>query len=93
MSVQAFIESVEKDAEIVVTDVLKVFTKVKAAEPGALAALGAVMASVTNALADVTGIASNPTQISVQLPQDIADFKAIWPTVIALLKTFGITVK
>jgi hypothetical protein len=93
MSVQAFLDSLEKDAEIVVTDVLKVFTKVKAAEPGALAALGAVMASVTNALADVTTTAANPTQLTVHLPQDIADFKAIWPTVVALLKTFGITVK
>jgi|SRR5208282_2568289 len=100
MSLSAFLTTVEKDVEIAAKDVLKVFgvaqtdiAKVVAAEPKVLAALGVVAAAVSVVVNDAATSASNPASFVVSIPSDIADIKAVWPTVTSFLATLGITVK
>lgn len=93
MSFKAFLTTVEKDAEIAVEDVLKVLGKVQSEAPGAAAALGAVAAAVSTALNDAEAAKANPTSLILNFGADIADIKAVWPSVVTFLASVGITVK
>ena len=100
MGFSAFISSVEKDVEIGVADVLKVFgkaqtevQKVVKAEPAVLAALGAVAAAVTTAVTDA-GSAVGASGLNFTIDAKLVpDIQAVWPDVKEFLATLGITIK
>ena len=58
--------------------------------PKAIAGLAVLAAAVDKALTDVEAAAANPTTLLLNLETDIADMKAVWPDVKALLADLGI---
>lgn len=58
--------------------------------PSAIPALATVLGAIGTALTDAEAGAANPAQLIITLPQDVADYKAIWPDVKAFAATFGV---
>lgn len=85
---------IEKGVEVVAEDLFgwikKANSAVQSGGPGAITALGVLAGAVETALTDAASGASNPAQLILTLPTDIADFKAVWPDVKAFLLTLGI---
>jgi thiamine monophosphate kinase len=78
------------DVELAAEKLLSIFTKASKAAPSVLAAIGVLAAGVDKALSDVAAGAANPATLSVTLPSDVSDLKAVWPEVKTFLATLGI---
>lgn len=88
--------NVEKGIEVAAEDLLKFVTKANSGvskdSPAAIPALGVLLGAIGTALNDTAGAAANPLQLLITLPQDAADFKAVWGDVTALAATIGIKI-
>ena len=82
--------TIEMDAETALAWLSKEGTKISTGTPKALAALTVVLTAFEKALNDVAADAANPTQITVNLPSNVADIKAAWADVKTFLADFGI---
>ncbi len=86
----------ETEIEIGVEKALAIITRAETITlkktPAAVAAVGYVFGAVAAALADVGTVASNPTGVlNIELDkQVVADIKAVWTDVEALLLALGI---
>ena len=78
------------DIELAAEKLLSIFSKTQKAAPAALAALGVLAAGVDKALSDVAAGAAAPATLTLSLPSDIGDIKAVWPEVVSFLSTLGI---
>jgi hypothetical protein len=78
------------DIEIGAEDLLKIFSKVQKAAPQALASLGVFAAGVDKAVGDVASGAASPATLTIALPSDISDLKAVWIDAKAALVALGI---
>ena len=86
--------SIEKGIEVAASDVLKFITgaqKVVSAAPQVAAALGTVLGAVATAV--TTGEAAAAAGgLNFALDEaEIAALKAVWPDVVAFMKTLGVT--
>ena len=86
--------SAEKKIEVLAEDALAFISRAETItlqkSPGAIAALGVLLGAVQTGLGDVTGVAANPLNIALD-QQTVTDLKAIWPDVVKLAQSLGIT--
>ena len=84
--------NVEKGIELAAGDVLKWLGKahgVIAAAPTVIAALATLVTAVERPLVELSGVASNPLNIALDI-QTANDLKAVWPDVKKFLESFGV---
>lgn len=86
--------NIEKGVEIAAEDLFQWVTKANNGlskdSPAAIPALGTILGAVGKAIADASGAAANPAQLIITLPQDVADYKAVWADIVAFAATVGI---
>lgn len=87
------IMKIGKGIEVAVEDVIKWEQAEQAivikAAPGTLAAIGLLATGVQKAIADAQGDTTLAGIITI--PEQLADFKALWPEVKAVFEAMGLT--
>ena len=84
--------NIEKGIEIAAEDALKWFGKansVLTAAPGVVAALATLATAAEKPLLELSGAASNPLNIPLDI-QTAIDLKAVWPDVKKFLESLGV---
>jgi hypothetical protein len=84
--------NIEKGIEIGAEDALKWLTganKALRTAPEVVAALATLIAAIEKPLADITGVAANPLNISLDI-QTVNDLKSAWPAVKQFLTSMGV---
>jgi len=84
--------SIEKGIEIAAEDALKWLGKAHGAlnaAPAVIAALATLATTIEKPLVELSGAASNPLNIALDI-QTAKDLKAVWPDVKSFLQTLGI---
>jgi hypothetical protein len=84
------IGDVEVAAEKILAFVTKANNGLSKDSPAAIPALATILGAVGTAVEDAATGASNPAQLLITLPQDVADYKAVWADVKAFAATVGI---
>jgi hypothetical protein len=84
--------NIEKGIEIAAEDCLKWLSKAHGAinaAPGVIAALATLISATEKPLLDLTGVATNPLNIPLDV-QTAEDLKAVWPDVKTFLASLGV---
>ncbi|HEX3437721.1 MAG TPA: hypothetical protein VHT24_13210 [Pseudacidobacterium sp.] len=85
--------SIEHGIEVAAEDILKFVSGVSALtskiDPNAIVGLGVVLGTVTKAIGDIEGVASNPLNFSLDAAT-VQDLKAVWPAVVKFAASIGI---
>jgi len=84
--------NIEKGIEIAAEDALKWLGTahgVLVAAPGVVAALATLASAIERPLVELSGVATNPLNIALDL-QTAHDLKAVWPDVKKFLESLGI---
>lgn len=84
--------NIEKGIEVAAADVLKWLGKAQtavSAAPAVVAALATLVTQLEKPIMEVSGVASNPLNIALDL-QTATDLKAVWPDIKAFLVTLGV---
>jgi hypothetical protein len=88
--------NIAKGVEVAAEDVLEFITAankiVQGEGPAAVAAIGVLAAALDKAFNDAAAVAANPTSLTLAFASDVADIKAVWPAVKALLAIFRVKV-
>lgn len=83
-----------KDVELAAEEVLHAValgqSDVAKYTPGALSALAVLAVGVEKAVADIAADQANPLGGIITVPQQLADFIAVWPELKALLLAIGV---
>jgi hypothetical protein len=84
--------NIQKGIEIGAEDALKWLGKAQttlSAAPGVIAALATLASAVDKPLLDLSGVATNPLNIPLDI-QTALDLKAVWPEVKIFLESLGV---
>jgi len=84
--------NIEKGIELAAEDALKWFggaRTVLAAAPGVVAALATLATAVERPLIELSGVATNPLNIPLDI-QTANDLKVVWPDVKKFLESLGV---
>jgi hypothetical protein len=84
--------NLEKGVELAAEDALKWFGGIRAvvtAAPGVVAALATLATAVERPLIELSGVATNPLNIALDI-QTANDLKVVWPDVKKFLESLGV---
>ncbi len=84
---------IEHGIEVAADDVLKFLTRAKTISselnPDAIAGLGVLLGTVAKAVEDVSAVASNPLNFTLDATT-VQDLNAVWPAVVRFAASVGI---
>ena len=84
---------VEHGIEVAAEDVLKFLTGVKdltsKVDPDVIAGLGVLLGTVAKAVEDVSAVAANPLNFTLDAAT-VQDLKAVWPALVKFAASIGI---
>ncbi len=78
--------------EVAAEDVLKFLNGAQAAvkaEPQVVAALGVLLGTLAKTVEDVSSVAANPLNITLDIAT-VNDLRAVWPALVGFAQTLGI---